>query len=184
MKISRETVRLAVIISGILVLASYVFGIWRMDDARSLWGGIPESWRTINTSMMFVAATGFLIAWWILLYYWEPAVVEQIQWPWSQGTDGGYGRLLLAFMLITIPSMFWLETTILHQQIQNDWTQWLVIGNLWLACTGNILLGLLAYSAWQSGIASYAVWPLVGSVMLSLQVILNDGILWVLKYPW
>ena len=184
MEISREAVRLAVIITGILVLVSYVFGVSRMTSPNQLWGGIPESWRTINTTTMFVAAAGFLMAWWFLLYKWDSAAVETIQWPWADGIGGGHARLMLAFMLITIPSMFWLETTILHIKLDANWTQWLVIGTLWLACLGNILLGLLSWSAYQQGIGPYAFVPLLGSIMLSLQVIINDGILWNLKYPW
>ena len=58
------------------------------------------------------------------------------------------------------------------------------MGNLWLACLGNILLGLLAWGALKQGVGAYAFIPLLGSVMLGLQVIVNDGILWNLKYPW
>jgi hypothetical protein len=184
MEISRETVRMAVMLTGILVLVSYVFGIYRMASPNDLWGGIPVSWRKLNTATMFVAAAGFLMAYWFLLYKWDAKAVESIQWPWGSGQEGGHARLMLAFMLITIPSMFWLETTILHLKLDSNWTQWLVMGNLWLACLGNILLGLLAWSALKQGVGAYAFIPLLGSVMLGLQVIVNDGILWNLKYPW
>ena len=184
MIISRETVRRAVIITGALVLASYVFGVSKMEDASALWGGIPESWRALNTATMFVAAAGFLIIWWFMLYGWDIKSVDQLRWPWSKSTGGGQRRLLLAFMLVTIPSMFWLELTAFHMRTDAAWTQWLVIGNLWLVCLGNLLLGLFAWSAHQQGVADQSIWPVIGSVMLGIQVIVNDGILWNLKYPW
>lgn len=184
MKITRDTVRLALYITGPLVLLSYVIGVGRMSSPEQLWGGIPESWRTINTATMFVAATGFLITWWFLLYKWDEAAVETVQWPWTNGTNGGHGRLMQAFMLITIPSMLWLELTGIHIRVDSVWTQWLVIGNLWLVCLGNILLGLFAYRAHQQGIATNTIWPIIGSAMLALQVVINDGFLWNLKYPW
>jgi hypothetical protein len=80
--------------------------------------------------------------------------------------------------------MLWLELTAFHMQTEANWTQWLVIGNLWLVCLGNILLGLFAWSAHQQGATSDSIWPVVGACMLGIQVIINDGILWNIKYPW
>ena len=184
MEVTRETIRLALYITGPLVLASYVFGLSRMENPNDLWGGIPESWRTLNVTCMFVAAAGFLIMWWFFLYRWDVVAVESVQWPWGEGNTGGHSRLMLAFLLVTIPSIFWLELTGLHMRTDATWTQWLVIGNLWLVCLGNILLSLFAWGAHQQGVADQSIWPVIGSVMLGIQVIVNDGILWNLKYPW
>jgi len=185
LEISRETVRLAVYILGPLVLVSYVVGIYRMNDPNQLWGGIPESWRPLNVTCMFVSAAGFLVMWWFFLYRWDTATVDQIQWPWGSNRDsGGHGRLLIAFSLVLIPSMLWLESTSLHIRTDADWSKWVVIGTLWLVCLGNILLGLLAWNAHQQGLEKDAIWPVMGAAMLSIQVIGNDGIIWVAKYPW
>ena len=184
MEITRDTLRLALYITGILVLVSYVYGISKMENPNQLWGGIPESWRTLNVTCMFISALGFLIMWWFFLYRWDAAVVETVQWPWGDGDSGGHTRLLIAFLLVTIPSMLWLELTALHIRTDWNWTQWLVIGNLWLVCFGNILLGLFAWGAHQQNVAPDSLWPVIGSVLLGIQVIINDGILWNLKYPW
>jgi len=185
MEVSRELVRTVVFVLGPMVLASYVIGLRRMDDPMSLWGGIPESWRPLNVTCMFIAAAGFLIAWWQLLFSWEYSVVEGIGWPWSQGgSTGGHGRLLIAMLLILIPSMLWLELTRIHIQTDSALTQWIVIGNLWLVVLGNLLLILLGWEAWQSGVDGTGMLPFVGGLMLGIQVIVNDGILWVWKYPW
>lgn len=134
---------------------------------------------------MFIAAAGFLIAWWQLLFSWEFSVVEGIGWPWGQGgSTGGHGRLLIAMLLILIPSMLWLELTRIHIQTDSAFTQWIVIGNLWLVVLGNLLLILLGWEAWQSGVDGTGMLPFVGGLMLGIQVIINDGILWVWKYPW
>ncbi|MGY8701848.1 MAG: hypothetical protein ACKVHH_03965 [Candidatus Poseidoniales archaeon] len=184
MEISREILRMTVYIFGTLVLASYVFGISRMDDPNQLWGGIPESWRPLNIACMFVAATGFLIMWWFFLYRWDAAAVEMVQWPWGNGVGGGNTRLFIALLLFLIPSILWLELTAYHVRSDYNWTKWLVIGNLLLVCIGNILLGLFALGAHQQNVQSGTIWPLFGAVMLAIQVIINDGILWNLKYPW
>jgi len=184
MEFTRESLRIAMYITGPLVLVSYVYGISKMEDPNQLWGGIPESWRPLNVTCMFISAAGFLIMWWFFLYRWDISAVEAIQWPWAEGVGGGHSRLMIAFLLVTIPSMFWLEFTSLHIRVDGNWTQWLVIGNLWLVCLGNILLGLLAWGAHKQGVATDTIWPVLGAIMLGLQVIINDGILWNLKYPW
>ena len=61
MEVTRSTVRICLYIFGPLVLASYVYGVSKMSDPNELWGGIPESWRPLNVTCMFVAAAGFLI---------------------------------------------------------------------------------------------------------------------------
>ena len=152
MEVSRELVRTVVFVLGPMVLASYVIGIRRMDDPMELWGGIPESWRSLNVMCMFIAAAGFLIAWWQLLFGWDVGVVESVGWPWSGDVSGGgHGRILIAFLLILIPSMLWLELTRIHIQNGSSLTQWIVIANLWLVVSGNVLLILFGWSAWSGG---------------------------------
>ena len=45
------------------------------------------------------------------------------------------------------------------------------------------MYGLLAYSAYQDGLDG-ATPMLIGSVMLSIQCIILDGIVWNVKFPW
>ena len=82
-----------------------------------------------------------------------------------------------------IPSMLWLESTLFHINNDYSWTPILVIGVLTLASIGNIMYGLLAYSAYQDGLDG-ATPMLIGSVMLSIQCIILDGIVWNVKFPW
>ena len=185
MEVSRKLVRTVVFVLGPMVLASYVIGVRRMEDPMELWGGIPESWRSLNVMCMFIAAAGFLIAWWQLLFGWDFGVVESVGWPWSGDvSEGGHGRILIAFLLILIPSMLWLELTRAHIQNGSSLTQWIVIANLWLVVSGNVLLILFGWSAWSRGASGTDILPLLGGLMLGIQVIVNDGILWVWKYPW
>ena len=70
--------RTVVFVLGPMVLASYVIGLRRADDPMALWGGIPESWRTLNVTCMFISAIGFLIVFQQLLFGWEASVVEGV----------------------------------------------------------------------------------------------------------
>jgi hypothetical protein len=43
---------------------------------------------------------------------------------------------------------------------------------------------MMGWVAWQSGVDGTGILPFIGGLMLGIQVIVNDGILWVWKYPW
>jgi len=213
-KITRNFVRLALLITGILILVSYAVGFMRLENPTDLWGGIPDSWIPFILVFMGFAVIGYIVFCWFFLFHWDPKVVDTVQWPWQKYRQadvqsehdehsehgevieqnehnirkvkggGGYIKILIAFMFFNIPSMFWLELTALHMELRKTWTQVLVIGNLWLVCLGNILLFLLALSAHRQKIAAHTIWPLIGTIFLGIQVIINDGILWNVYYPW
>ena len=184
MEINRRFIRICVVIFGILVLASYVFGLSRIDDKMALWGGIPSSWLKFIVPFMFIAAIGWLIYWWTILYRVDASAIDQLRWPWQDSEDGnGANRLFLAYCVFMIPSMLWLESTLFHMNNDYSWTPILVIGILTLASIGNLMFGLLAYSAQQDGLKG-ANMMLAGAFMLSIQVVIFDGIVWNIKFPW
>ena len=183
MQVSRGAVRVFIFIFGTLVLISYGYGLSHASDTDALCGGIPWSQAQFIVPFMFVAAFGFLMYWWVILYQNEASEMESLRWPWGESDGGGGARLLLAFALLVIPSALWLEATIFH--IDNDyaWTPVLVIGVLLLACIGNIMMGLLAYSAYVDEMPGGGK-MLLGSILLGIQCVLFDGIYWNLKFPW
>ena len=183
MEVSREMIRIFTFIAGPLVLVSYALALSKMDDKTALWGGIPGSWITYIVPFMFLAAIGFLMYWWVALFQIEISVLESLRWPWGESDGNGARRLLFAYAMFLIPSMFWIDSTRMH--INNDyaWTPFLVIGVLALASIGNIMFGLLAYGAYQDGVDGSGV-MLLGSIFLGIQVIVNDLIVWSAKFPW
>ena len=183
MKITRRTVLLFTYIFGPLVLVSYVYGISHALNPQELWGGIPLSWQTYIIPCMFIAAAGFFIYWWIVFFYIDNIKFSSLHWPWISPDNRGANRLLIAYFLIIIPSALWLESTLLHLSNNYSWTQLLVIGILILVAIGNTMILLLAYSAYQDGIKGSGL-MITGSVMLGIQCIFNDCILWSIKFPW
>ncbi len=90
---------------------------------------------------------------------------------------------MLAYAVFLIPSALWIESTILHIENEYSWTQFLVIGTLFFTSVGNVMLGLLAYGAYQDGIEGSSL-MIAGTIMLAIQCILNDFVIWVYKFPW
>ena len=114
MEITREFILVATLVLGPLVLVSYAYGISHAEDRMALWGGIPSSWQTYIVPFMFVAAAGYLMFWWIALFQMEVSALEALRWPWGESDGSGMNRLLLAFLLVLIPSALWIESTIFH----------------------------------------------------------------------
>jgi|TARA_B110000495_G_scaffold181483_1_gene176246 hypothetical protein len=183
MEVTRNFVRIFILIFGTLVLVSYLYGLSHASDKAALWGGISLSQAKFIAPFMFLATFGFLMYWWIILYQTDVSVMESLRWPWGNSDGGGGARLLLAFALLVIPSALWLEATIFHLENEYSWTPVLVVGVLLLACIGNILMGLLAYSAYVDELPGGGK-MLLGSIFLGIQCILFDGIYWNLKFPW
>ncbi|HIB73781.1 MAG TPA: hypothetical protein EYM74_06765 [Candidatus Marinimicrobia bacterium] len=183
MEITRQLVLIFTFVFGPLVLASYVYGISHADKPQDLWGGIPLSWQAYIVPFMFIAAAGFLIYWWIVFFQFDQDTFSSLHWPWGYSDGNGAIRLLLAYALVLIPSALWLESTLFHLSNNYSWTPVLVIGILMMVAIGNIMLGLLAYGAYQDGVNGSGL-MMIGAVMLGIQCIVNDCIIWSLKFPW
>ncbi|DAC22396.1 MAG TPA: hypothetical protein HA345_05590 [Candidatus Thalassarchaeaceae archaeon] len=183
MEISRDAIRLFTTIAGGFVLLAYVYGVSRMEDATALWGGVTGMLQRFSIIFMFVAAIGYLIFWWTTLFQMDVAVLADLRWPWSESDGGGTGRLLLAFAIFLIPSMLWLESTGFHLRTDAAWTPALVVGILLLVAIGNVMFGLLGYSAHIDGHPE-GKWMIFGAAAISIQCILNDLIIWSWKFPW
>lgn len=183
MEITRQLVLGFTFVFGPLVLASYVYGLSHAERPNDLWGGVPEAWRSYIVPFMFVAAVGFLMYWYIVFFQFGDSALSSLRWPWGDSDGNGEARLLLSYAIFLLPSALWIESTILH--IENDfaWTQYLVIGTLFATSVGNVMLGLLAFSAYQDGVDG-AFLMILGTVMLAIQCILNDFVIWVYKFPW
>lgn len=183
MDVTLSQLRWFVFIMGPLVLVSYVLGIMRAKDPAALWGGITGAERTAIIPFMFVAAAGFLIFAYFMLFKLDAEQLAGLRWPWGESDGNGLDRALLAYALYLIPSALWLESTLLHLGQQQTWSQVVVIVVLSLVSIGIIMLGLLSWSAIQDGVPG-AWWMLVGVIGMGYQSIVNDNIIWVWKFPW
>ena len=95
MQITRQFIRICVINFGILVLASYVYGLSRLEDKMVLWGGIPDSWLKFIVPFMFIAAIGWLIYWWTILYRVDASVMDRGKIPVMETEQTDYSSLIV-----------------------------------------------------------------------------------------
>ena len=97
MEVTRSFVRTFIFVFGNLVLVSYVYGLSHAPDKNALWGGIPWSQAKFIVPFMFLAAFGFLMYWWIILYQNEASAMESLRWPWGESDGGGGAHSISRF---------------------------------------------------------------------------------------
>ena len=183
LQINQDNLKLLTAVAGFFVLLSYVYGVWKAPDRTALWGGIEGGLLKFSATFMFVAAAGYLLMWYTLFFSMSSEEFDSLRWIFSDKAGSGVTVLFVAFLLFLIPSMLWLESTSFHMRTDYSWTPILVIGILALASIGNIMFILFGFAANAYG-ASYGLTIAIGGLMISIQCILNDLIIWSLKFPW
>lgn len=183
LQINQDNLKLFTAVAGFFVLLSYVYGVWKAPDRSALWGGIEGGLLKFSAAFMFIAAAGYLLMWYTLFFSMSSEEFDSLRWIFSDRSGSGAKALFVAFLLFLIPSMLWLESTSFHLRTDYSWTPVLVIGILALASIGNIIFILIGLAANADG-ASYGLTIAIGGLMISIQCILNDLIIWSLKFPW
>jgi hypothetical protein len=164
------------LLGGLAVLASYSLMFERDDASAILWGGVPESMRSLYTTNMWLAAVGYFPFTALWIFATDPARVR------FYGGRAGYGLLLVLYALVLAGSAAWMPLTF-------AWADsaalpfWLV--RLDLAVVGIASLGLLGCLATMA--PRPAPWlhflALFGCLAFCFQTAVLDGAIWPAYYP-
>lgn len=164
---------LIILIGGVSVLGSYVFGsLNHPDAAQILWGGVPESIRSLYTVNMFLAAAGYFLFTFFILFRLHP-VETKVTDRW------GFGVFNVLYAAILIPSALWLPLTfwaVERSSLVLLWGARLVLGVVGAGSLG-LFFALLKVKPHQPG-WDYRL-ALVGSVFFCIQTVILDAIIWV-----
>ena len=164
------------IIGGIAVLFSYVHGfLSHQGTSGGLWGGIPDSMKPFYTSWMFIAAAGYFLFTYFLLFRVKPheaRIAGRI----------GVNTFNVIYILILVPSVLWMPLTF-EMLASPKQSLWLVI-RLVLWCVGFGSLALIAalVSLRPRKPAIFYWLAVFGSVIFAVQTALLDATIWVIRY--
>lgn len=161
-----------VVIGGIAVLGSYVYGFQASSGgADLLWGGVPESLRPLYTANMIPAAIGYLVFTYYILFRLNPAETRI-------GERDGFRVFNWIYAAILIPSALWMPLTL--QALEQNSTAWAWVVRLDLAIVGLASLAML-YALWQARPRRAVVvhrLAVIGSIFLCIQTVILDAIIW------
>ncbi len=159
------------IIGGAAVIASYVFGLrGQAGGADVLWGGVPPSIRPVYGISMILSALGYFAFIYFILGRLVPDDVRIGRF--------GFSIFFAIFLLILVPSAFWMPLT--NQYVQSPGTGlWIAVRTV-LAVVGLASIGLVwALLALEPRGHGAAYWLAVaGSAYFAFHTAILDAIIW------
>lgn len=160
------------VLGGSAVIASYAHGLLTNPTTRNdLWGGVPQTLLPFYTIWMFLAAAGYLMFTYFLMYRVRPHEVQI-----AKRFDLRLMNALYAIVLV--PSALWMPLTFAMLEDPNP-NLWLAI-RLTLAMVG---LGSVAFIAALLALRPRRpapfYWLAVGGALLfAVQTALLDALVW------
>jgi hypothetical protein len=167
---------LIILLGGIAVLGSYVYGFQiRPDVGDILWGGVPQDIRPAYTTAMFLAAAGYFAYTYLILFQLEPENIRVFG-------RFGYGIFNVLYLTILIPSALWTPLTLLA--VENDSP-----GLLWLVQLCLVVVGLASISLLFTLLKIQPRPPIrihqlavLGSIIFSIHTAILDAIIWSVSF--
>ena len=161
-----------IVLGGAAVIASYVVGLkGKSGAADTLWGGVPPRIRPLFGLSIIISAAGFLAVLYYVFFRMDPteAVV---------GGRFGFAILFPIFVLILVPSAFWLRMSRQYVDAPSPLNWVLVRTILFLVGLGSIGL-TWAFFALEVEERDAAYWAAtVGSCYLAFHTVVLDALIW------
>lgn len=160
------------ILGGIAVIGSYILGLsGQSGGANALWGGVPNNIRPVYTVSMIISALGYFAFLYYIFFRLDPARI-------SIAGISGFTLFYAIFLLILIPSAFWMPLT--NMYVGNPSTGiWIAIRTV-LAIVGLASIALVwSFVTLQGRVPGIAYWlAVVGSGYFAFHTAILDAIVW------
>ena len=163
------------LVGGIAVLGSYCAGLYLYPDQRTaLWGGVVGNWKTLFTTSMFFAATGYIVFCYTMTI--------------SDGANessflGKYTFIILAAAFLFSASV-WMPATLQYLDTKNEiW--WVVsVTSLWITAACLTCMGLaFNFTEFPNVNLFQNSVTLTGMICITFHCLVFDAIIWVTKFP-
>lgn len=169
-----ETITLLLIniVGGIAVVGGYVLGLRGKTGASdALWGGVPKRIRPVYVVSMLLSAIGYLAVLYLLLFELVPDDVVM-------GGLSGFAVLYPIFVLILIPSAFWMPLTKRYVDHPGA-ARWLAVRSvLFIVGLASIALAWALFTL-EPNDGDVAYWfATVGATYFAFHTFLLDALLW------
>ena len=160
------------IIGGAAVIGSYIFGLnAQSGGANVLWGGVPVNIRPVYTVSMILSALGYFAFLYYIFFRLDPAQT-------SIAGVSGFTLFYVIFLLILIPSAFWMPLTNVY--VGNPSTGiWIWVRTV-LALVGLASIPLvLALITLQGKVPGASYWlAVIGSGYFAFHTAILDAVIW------
>ncbi len=164
------------LLGGPAVLGSYAYGfIARPSDVGVLWGGVPEDVRGAYAAWMPIAAIGFLVFTYHIVFRIDPREIRVGPW--------GFGVFPLLYAAVLIGSALWMPLCFVMLDAADGRTAWLAIRcALWAVGLASAAL-IISLIALRPGEASDRRFPILAASCFSVQTLVLDALVWPALHP-
>lgn len=160
------------IIGGTAVIGSYIYGLSaQAGGANVLWGGVPENIRPVYTVSMVLSALGYFAFLYYIFFRLEPSEI-------SIAGVSGFTLFYVIFLLILIPSAFWMPLT--NAYVDNpSTTMWVLVRTVLVLVGLASTALLLAFLTLDGKVPGVSYWlAVVGSGYFAFHTLILDAIIW------
>lgn len=160
------------VLGGAAVIGSYIFGLSAQSGgANVLWGGVPAGIRPLYGISMIISALGYFAFLYYIFFRIDPDAV-------TIGANFGFALFYALFILILIPSAFWMLLTNLYTANPGAglWAGIRIV--LFIVGLASIALAVVLLSL-RAGAGGVAYWLAVaGSIYFAFHTFVLDAIIW------
>jgi len=158
------------VVGGVAVLASYAYCLVTHPLPSEFWGGVPQGLRPVYTVNMFLAAAGYLVFTYFLMFR-LPIVSEHGAW-------SGVGTFNMLYVLILLPSALWMPLTLEMLSSPSVGLWWIIRLTLIAVGVGSVgmLMGLVAVRRRSPSLPHMLA--VAGSVPFCIQTAILDALVW------
>ncbi|MDD5604411.1 MAG: hypothetical protein RBR99_05705 [Dehalococcoidales bacterium] len=177
MNIQQVGLLVLMVIGGIAVLGSYVFGVKNQAGGTSLlWGGIPQAIRPVYTVSMLVAATGYFFVIYHVLFNLQPSAVKIFE-------SLDYNVFFVVLALILIPSALWMPLTSVYVKSRSTTLKFSIRIVLAVVGIASIAMAwaLITLQPQSEGVFRYLA--IYGSIYFAFHTAVLDGVVWSVLMP-
>lgn len=159
------------VIGGLSVLGSYALAFIFQQDAALLWGGVPDYLRSTYSVCMLLAAAGYLLFTFYLLFRVRARELRVFN-------HFGYEVFVGLYLAILLPSALWMPLTLMALNWRSPLLLWAVRLDLLVTALASLLLLLTLVK--HQPIRSIALqrWALAGAVFFCVQTVILDAGIW------
>jgi hypothetical protein len=160
------------ILGGAAVILSYIYGLKGQEGgANVLWGGVPANIRPVYTVSMILSALGYFAFLYYIFFRLDPTQT-------SIFGISGFVLFYVIFLLILIPSAFWMPLTNIY--VSNPSTGIWVWVRTVLALVGIASIALfVTLLTLQGKVPGTSHWlAIVGSGYFAFHTAILDAIVW------
>ncbi len=175
----RRVLVAVIVVGGLAVLASYIYGFVSHPDVRwEIWGGVSDSLEPVYSVFMVLAAIGFFPFTLFILLRLNPRETRV-------AGRYGYSVFITLYVLIMAGSAAWMPLTysMILQPASGTWLAIRVV--LGIVAVGSLgLLGSLLTLRQGAPSSTWYRLAIAGCVLFNIQTVVLDALVWTAYYPY